>query len=50
MNDEPAIALFVKDGGKRHEWKAVDESVRLHYRLLAVYTGRLTASSSAPPG
>jgi hypothetical protein len=46
MADDAAIALFVKDGGKIHEWKAVDEAVRLHYRLLAVYAGRLTSGVS----
>lgn len=39
--DEAAIALFIKDGGRKQDWRAVDEAVRLHYRLLAIYAARL---------
>lgn len=37
MNDEKAIALFVKDGGRREDWPLVDESVRLYYRLVPAH-------------
>jgi hypothetical protein len=45
VDDEPAIALFVKEGGRRLDWPMVDEVVRLYYRLQA---SRISAAISAP--
>ena len=37
MTDEDrAIALYVKDGGRMCEWHAVDAQVRHFYRLAAL--------------
>lgn len=51
MDDAAAIALYVKDGWRREVWCAVDEAVRLYYRLRIrpVSAMRMTVADP-PPG
>lgn len=51
-DDEAAIALFIREGGREEDWPLVDESVRLHYRLRKRPDSamKITGAASPPNG